>query len=398
MDLPPPIDIYDILGLLYNSLGSKIGSILISCGPGCRTKLFQKEYDAKMGEIIAPNILLSHLKMKYLTAITRRPPEMQQLVTDTFTTLPPSETLGEIPQSVRVNAANASSSNLRRIADISKLDSGKSSVVLDKIENTMVRLDYMSKEERQKVFDDVQKVVLLSIITALVKKKQAIGADIGELRRIETEIYNNTHSLHIMYSLIHEYILHMYHAAPTPITTSADLLQFIKDQLPVLSASMSPYYQGEKDIIDFKIYLPLLANYIELVLKENYPVSVAKNNSIEVAKLIMRIIEERICAFVQVAGDPDICIRHTIVHNATNFIIEGVRKFLSGYTPPTPDRPPSKKRRIWEGGNHSRIKKYKNRTKYRTKRRTKYRTKRGTKYRTNQYKIKNKKTRKVYKY
>ena len=394
MDLPPPIDIYDILGLLYNSLGSKIGSILISCGPGCRTKLFQKEYDAKMGEIIAPNILLSHLKMKYLTAITRRPPEMQQLVTDTFTTLPPSETLGEIPQSVLVNAANASSSNLRRTSGISKLDSRKSIDALTKIENTMVRLDYMSKEERQKVFDDVQKVVLLSIITALVKKKQAIGADIGELRRIETEIYNNTHSLHIMYSLIHEYILHMYHAAPTPITTSADLLQFIKDQLPVLSASMSPYYQGEKDIIDFKIYLPLLQKYIELVLRES--LTVLAGDSIVIAESIMKIIREHICAFVRVAGDPAICIRHTIVHKAEKLIIEGVRNFLSNYIPPpvgsehdnggyhddtdmTGDDAGGSLNR---NRSHSPIKKYKNRTKHRTMRRTKYRTKCKTKYRT----------------
>lgn len=392
-----PIDIYDILGLLYNSLGSKIGSILTSCRPGCRTKLFQKEYDAKRGQIIAPNVLLHHLKMKHLTAITRRPPEMQQLVTDTFTTIPPSETLGEIPQSVRVNAANASSSNLRRIAGISKpYSSTKSSVALNKIYITMARLDSMSKEERQKVFDDVQKVVLLSIITALVKKKQAIGADIGELRHIETEIYNNTHYLHIMYSLIHKYIDDMY--TSTNITTSANLLQFIKDQLPVLSASMSPYYQGEKDIIDFKIYLPLLANYIELVLKENYPVPVAENNSIEVAKLIMRIIEEHICAFVQVAGDPDICIRHTIVHNATNLIIKGVRKFLSNYTPPSPLQIASEQADTMAGGNHSPIKKYKNRTKHRTKCRTKYRTKCKTKYRTSRYKIKNKKTRKIYKY
>ena len=125
---------------------------------------------------------------------------------------------------------------------------------------------------------------------------------------------------------------------------------------------------------------------------------VLAGDSRQIAESIMGIIKEHICAFVRIAGDPDICIRHTIVHNAENLIIEGVRKFLSDYTPPTPDTQPSKKPRIEEGGNHSRIKKYKNRTKYRTKRRTKYRTKRGTKYRTNQYKIKNKKTRKIYKY
>jgi hypothetical protein len=150
----------------------------------------------------------------------------------------------------------------------------------------------------------------------------------------------------------------------------------------------------------------VIKNYIESVLRESG--IILEGDSTQIAVLIMRIIREHICAFVRIAGDPDICIRHTIVHNAKNLIIEGVRKFLSDYTPPR------KRPRIGEGGNHSRIKKYKNMTKYRTKRGTKYRTKRGTnhrtkrrtkyrtkrrtKYRTNQYKINNKKTRKVYKY
>jgi hypothetical protein len=189
----------------------------------------------------------------------------------------------------------------------------------------------------------------------------------------------------------------MYHAELTPITTSANLLKFIEKILPVLSACMSPYYEREKDIIDFKNYLPLLKKYIELVLKE-YGI-VLEGDSTQIAELIMGIIKEHICAFVQVAGDPAICIRPTVLEVTKKFIIEGVHKFLSDYTPPTPYTQPSKKPRTEEGGNHTRIKKYKNRTKHRTMRRTKYRTKRKTKYRTSRrYKIKNKKTRKIYKY
>jgi hypothetical protein len=396
-----PIDIHDIIGLLHNSLSSNISGILTSCRPGCRTKLWQKEYDAKRGQIMAPNVLLHHLRNKYLKKIA-----MQQHAIHMFTKPPPTPTLGDIPQSVRNNAANASHKRLLNHSGISKPDSRKSSFVLNKIDTTMTRLDYMSKEERQKIFDDVQKVVLLSIITALVKKKQAIGADTTELRNIETDIYKNTHSVYIMYSLIHEYILHMYHTESTPSTTSAYLLQFIRYKLPVLSASLSPYYQGEKDIIDFKIYLPLLEKYIELVLRESG--IVLAGNSIKIAESIMEIIRQHICAFVQVAGDPDICIRKTIVDNATNIIIKGVRNFLSDYIRRNQsthmtgvgvgdDAGGSLNRN--RNRNPRPIKKYKNRTKHRTKCRTKYRTKRRTKYRTShQYKIKNKKTRKIYKY
>jgi hypothetical protein len=411
-----PIDIDDIIGELEKIFSSDtigIKSMLISCGPpGCRPRLWQKEYHAKRAKIMAPNVLLHHLINIYLAKIA-----MQQYATHMFTKPPPTTTLEGIPQHVRDNAANVSHKKLLNHSGIRKLDSTKRSSALNKIYSTMARLNYMSKEERQKIFDDVQKVVLLSIITELVKKKQAIGADITKLRNIETALYNNTHSVYTMYSLIHEYILYMYHIAPTPINTSANLLKFIENILPVLSASLSPYYEGEKDIIDFKIYLPLLEKYIELVLRESG--ILLAGDSIVIAESIMGIIRERICAFVQVAGNPDICIRLTIVDNVTNLIIKGVRNFLLNYpahaaaatafhaaaashaaasnhddTAMTGDDAGGSLNR-----NHSPIKKYKNRTKHRTMRRTKYRTKCKTKYRTSRrYKIKNKKTRKIYKY
>ena len=387
-----PIDIYDIIGELQKIFSSHTCGIFKPCT--LHTKLSRKIYETQFAIIDAPNILLSHLKMKRQKAINRRPPEMQQLVNHEFTRLPLSETLGDIPQHVRDNTAKADHKQLLAHAGIKKPD--KSIAASNKIDSTMARLDYMDDKEREQVFVNVQAVVLLNIITALINKNQLIGANIEYYRSLEIEIRNGRRPIDDMYKVIHEYILHMYHAEPTPITTSANLLKFIEKILPVLSASMSSYYQGEKDIIDFKIYyLPLLQKYIELVLRESLnelESILLKGDSIEIAESIMGIIKEHICAFVRIAGDPDICIRQTIVHNAENLIIAGVRKFLSDYTPPR------KKPRIEGGGNHSRIKKYKNRTNHRTKRRTKYRTKRGTKYRTNQYKIKNKKTRKVYKY
>jgi hypothetical protein len=166
---------------------------------------------------------------------------------------------------------------------------------------------------------------------------------------------------------------------------------------------MSSYYHGEKDIIDFKIFLTLLEKYIELGLRES--LIVLAGDSIVIAESIIGIISQHICAFVRVAGEPHIIIRPIVLNDIKNLIIEGVRNFLSAYTPPTPLHVHDGALMTDAGGslnrnrNHTRIKKYKNRTKHRTMRRTKYRTKCKTKYRTShQYKIKNKKTRKIYKY
>jgi hypothetical protein len=390
--------INDIIGELEKIFGSDTCGIFKPCTGS--TKLWQKIHDTKKAQTDAQGMLPIDLQTIRKTAIIRRPPGLVKHLFGKLTIPPLGHTLEDIPQDVRDNALQALISQLRKRAAIVNYDVTKSATALIELDSTIARLNVMSREDRKTVFDDVQKVVLSNIITTLVKKKQDIGVNADELRGLEIQIRTGIHgiqSVDEIYKLIHEYILHMYHVAPTPITTSADLLKFIESELKVLSASMSPYYQDEKDIIDFKIYLPLLERYIAEVLKE-YGMVLA-GDSRQIAESIMGIIKEHICAFVRIAGDPDICIRHTIVHNAQNLIIEGVRKFLSDYTPPTPDTQPSKKPRIEEGGNHSRIKKYKNRTKHRTKRRTKYRTKRKTKYITSRrYKIKNKKTRKIYKY
>lgn len=387
-----PIDIDDIIGELQKIFSSHTCGIFIPCTGS--TKLWQRIHDTKKAQTDAQDTLPSDLQTKRVSELHIHPPGLVKHLFDKFTTPPLGHTLEDIPQDVRDNALQALISQLRKRAAIVDYDVTKSATALNELGSTIARLNVMSPEERKTVFDDVQKVVLSNIITTLVKKKQDIGVNADELRGLKNQILTGRQSVDEIYKLIHEYILHMYHAAPTPITTSADLLKFIESELKVLSASMSPYYQDEKDIIDFKIYLPLLERYIAEVLRESR--IVLAGDSKQIAESIMGIISQRICEFVRIAGDPAICIRQTIVHNAENLIIEGVRKFLSDYTPPR------KKPRIKEGGNHSRIKKYKNmtkcRTKRRTKRRTKHRTKRGTKYRTNQYKIKNKKTRKVYKY
>jgi hypothetical protein len=396
------IDIDDIIGELEKIFGSDPCGIFLPCTRKRKRKREEKdekdEKEPREAEKMLLKELLNYLKMKHEKLL-----EMQLHMINMFVTTHRSETpVGDQSELVSVNAENASSLKLRKTLVISEEDIEKRVHALEKIKITMDRVDSMNDEERKKEFDYAQKEVLLSIITALVKAKQQIGVNTDKLRHLKIQILLGGRSYDEMYKLMNEYILHMYHAAPTPITTSADLLQFIRDQLPVLSACMSSYYQDqdEKYIIDFRIFLPVIKNYIESVLRESG--IILEGDSRQIAELIMRIIREHICTFVQIAGYPDICIRHTIVHDAEKLIIEGVRKFLSDYTPP------NKRRRIANNGaggslnrnrNHSRIKKYKNRTKHRTMRRTKYRTKCKTKYRTSRrYKIKNKKTRKIYKY
>jgi hypothetical protein len=389
-------------------------SILQPCEPAVRIKLWEKEYQDKRLEIMAPKVILRHLQMKQQKALQIHPPGMQQYANHMFTIPPPNPTLGYIPQYVRDNTAKADHKQRLAHAGIKKQDSRKSIAALNKIESTMARLDYMSKEERKQVFVNVQAVVLLNIITELVRKNEGIGVNFDYLKDLEIKIRNGERPIDDMYNAIHEYIRHMYHAKSTPSTTSADLLQFIKGELPVLSASMSSYYQGEKDIIDFKIFLTLLEKYIELGLRESLIVLesiLLSGDSIKIVESIIGIISQHICAFVRVAGEPHIIIRPTVLNDIKNLIIEGVRNFLSNYRPPPVGSQQDNGKRhdtsvMTDAGgslnrnrNHSPIKKYKNRTKHRTKRRTKYRTKRKTKYRTSRrYKIKNKKTRKIYKY
>ena len=374
-------------------------TILQSCRAVPPIKLLERNYTAACEKNRAAGVLLRYLQANHLIDARKYPPALVEHLLHLFTKPCPSIFVGKLPKQVldMINKAqDASNTGLFNKGGIRRPDSStKSSAALTKIERTIDRLKISSTEQIQKVFVDVQKVFLLNIITEL---KQRFGADTAFYIEHENVIRSNdppppTYDMHsAILSLIHEYIIHKYNADLTPTTTSHELLNFIRHILPVLSASMSSYYGGDKDSTDFNIYLPLLANYIELVLIENYPKHVVGEHQY-IPEVIKGIISNHICAFVRIAGDPNIS---ALLSDIKNLIITGVSNFLLRL-PPTPAATPapdsdggSINRNRTHSRTHSRIKKYKNRTKYRTKC--------GTKYRTNRYKIKNKKTRKVYKY
>jgi histidinol phosphatase-like enzyme len=384
-----------------------ITSILQSCSavpPIKHSEITQRTYDALFKKNKAAGVLLHYLKANHLIDARKYPPGMVTHVLKQFTTQPsPSIFVGELSQPALKMIDRANYDSHTRLFNKGGIrrpySSTKSIAASNKIERTIARLAYMNTEQIQKVFVDVQKVFLLNIITELVEKKQHIGADTAFYIELESVISSNdppppTYDMHsAILRLIHEYIIHKYNTERTRTTTSDELLNFIRHILPVLSASMSSYYGGDKDSTDFNIYLPLLANYIELVLIKNYPQLVVGKYQLAV---IIGIISQPICDFVRIAGVP--VIYPNLLIYIKNLIITGVSNFLSRLLPtpaatPAPDSDSdggSLNRNRTHSRTHSRIKKYKNRTKYRTNR--------GSKYRTNRYKIKNKKTRKVYKY
>ena len=369
-------------------------TILQSCRAVPPIKLLERNYNAACEKNRAAGVLLRYLQANHLIDARKYPPALVEHLLHLFTKPCPSIFVGKLPKQVldMINKAqDASNTGLFNKGGIRRPDSStKSSAALTKIERTIDRLKISSTEQIQKVFVDVQKVFLLNIITEL---KQRFGDDTAFYIEHENVIRSNdpppTYDMHsAILRLIHEYIIHKYNADLTPTTTSDELLKFIRHILPVLSASMSSYYGGDKDSTDFNIYLPLLANYIELVLIENYPKHVVGEHQY-IPEVIKGIISNHICAFVRIAGDPNIS---ALLSDIKNLIITGVSNFLLRLlpTPAATPAPSSDGGSLNRNRTHSRIKKYKNRTKYRTKC--------GTKYRTNRYKIKNKKTRKVYKY
>jgi hypothetical protein len=388
-----------IIGLLNEALTQNnfeaITSILQSCRAGPPIRLTERNYKALFEKNRAAGVLLRYIQANRLIEARKYPRALVERLLHQFTKPFPSIFVGKLPQSeldMIDKAQDASRIKLLDKGGIRRQDSStKSSAALTKIERTIDSLKFSNTKEIQRVFVDVQKVFILNIITELVIKKRGIEADTAFYIDLENAILSDNPPIYDMYSairrLIHEYIIHKYNTKLTP-TTSVELLNFIRLILPVLSASMSSYYEGDKDSTDFKIYLPLLANYIDLVLIENYNL-LAVSAPQDVPAVIIGIISEPIRDFVRIAGDPDISspllisyIKDLIITCVSNFLLH-----LSHAPTPAPSR---------DGGSlnrnrtHSRIKKYKNRTKYRTKC--------STKYRTNGYKIKNKKTRKVYKY
>jgi len=396
---PKPTNDEIITGIiveLRTLLDSELSKILLSCLPKDRDRipLYKKKDVSEHEKKMAPKKLFAYLQMKKKKAVATRSPEMMKQVYKSFTTPNPSDlfpTHGMLhsPPHVSSNAAIAVGKNLFAISGISKTyrftNNKESFVAMSKIDDEMSNYDSTSEEGKKLLYDRLQIATLLSFIDELIKFNLSIGGDSSRLRYIETTIRTPGSKcfLHDMYWLIHKYIEYIYNKNSSSITTSALLLKFIREVLPVFSAIMSNYYGGEKDIIDFKIYLPLLKKYIEFILQES---SISfEGDPIIVAKSIMDIIRDKICNFVRIAGEPDIVMRHIIQDDIKLFIREGVNTFLRSV--------------IQGGGSRRRIKKYKNITKQRIKQRTKQRTKQKTKYitsrrtsRTSRY---NRKTRKV---
>ena len=226
------------------------------------------------------------------------------------------------------------------------------------------------------------------------------------MRDLETKIRSGSLTVDQIYKLIHEHIMYKYSRQDPPITSSETLLTFIHSELPVLSATASKLYIGVKDTVEFKIYLPLIVIFIIYCLMENFALP-APLDVMTVAEEIKRIVSARICAFINISGEPGICFRPTIQDDIISGVIDAANQFLStrfgNYVAPVAPAPdplqdeaPAQLQDDPEsGGNRRRIKKYKYRTSRRSSRRTSRRTSRVTKYRTNRYKIKNKKTRKI---
>jgi hypothetical protein len=385
---PKPTNDEIITGIiveLRTLLDSELSKILLSCLPKDRDRipLYKKEGVSELAKQMAPKILFAYLQMKKKRAVATRSPEMMKKVYKSVTTpnrsdLFPNHNMLHSPPHVSSNAAIAVGKKLFANSGISKIyrftNNKESFVAMSKIYDEMSNYDSTSEEGKKLLYDRLQSETLLLFVNELIKFNLSIGGDSSRLRYIETTIRTPGSKcfLHDMYWLIHKYIEYIYNKNSSSITTSDLLLKFIREVLPVFSAIMSNYYGGEKDIIDFKIYLSLLKKYIEFILQES---SIRfEGDPIVVAKSIMDIIRKKICNFVRIAGEPAIVMRHIIQDDIKLFIREGVNSFLRSV--------------IQGGGSRRQIKKYKNITKKRNKQRTKY----ITSHRTSRY---NRKIRKV---
>jgi hypothetical protein len=310
----------------------------------------------------------------------------------------PDETLKKSLQSITDNAAKALGNKLSKNAGVGK-DSYKAEqtfVGLSNIEYNLANFNSMSDLEKKKFFRAFRYKALLDLIDFLISR----GVEMKMIQDMKRRITTPGLSLPFdeILRLMHTYINHKYSIANPPITTSDLLVQFITYELPILSDVMSPYYGASKDLIDFRIYLPLIRIYIRLILMEAV-ISFA-SDSTTVATSIVDRIREKLCHFFTIAGDPNIVILTSTLGNVIILITQGVSDFLNvavpGAVPDTVSQGDGAAAGAAnEGGNRRRIKKYKNRSSRRSSRRTSRRTSRVTKYRTNRYKIKNKKTRKT---
>jgi hypothetical protein len=234
----------------------------------------------------------------------------------------------------------------------------------------------MSEQEKHIFFNDIQRACLSGFIDELYPS--GIETAPAHMQRMKRCITTPGLSCPVsdIFSLLEQYIQYKYNIASDPrITTSKNLLTFIRMGLPFLSAIISPYYQDESDFVEFKIFLFMLEEYTRLILKESTIRIGRDSRGKDIANLIIQLLWNKLCDFVRLSGDPDIVIRTATRDNVKKFIIAGVMNFLNEVDSGG----------VGRGGNRRRIKKYKNRN----------RASRRATRRTNRYKIKARKTRKT---
>jgi hypothetical protein len=376
----------EIIENLKVLLELQISSILAACRPKQLTLSFQREDESKKATKGGIQALHHRYKESTIRSLRQTLPGLKEMLYNSFINAKRSDfltddTIKGIPPEVTENFIRIKNSELRKAADGSRQLVSKANYfrVLD--------LDSMSEREKKIVFEQLQRTVLLTLISDL-NKGVLSAEDIGHIEHIKKCIANHDLSVSIddIFFLTNKYIEHQYNIASPPITSIEQLLKFITDKHQILFAIMAPYYRDDSDFAKIQSYVILLDRFILFVLREQGSSINFADSPDKIAERIIYIIRVNICKFIRIAGDPDLVIRTNILRRyIIPLIIKGIKDFLNVAVPYT----------AAQGGNRRRIKKYKNRSSRRSSRRTSRRTSRVTKYRTNRYKIKNKKTRKI---
>jgi len=372
-------------------LESQLSGMLAHCRPEKDKKkpidLDYKKTKSEGKAKIASKILYDYYKDRAKKRLLQNPSEMSRDLSIKLTSPSPSdlfspETLKRAEPQIHVvyNAAKKVGKKLFAASGISKVSDIRKKTFIEE-----VNFDSMSQKEKNIFFNDIQRVCLSGFIDELYLDR--IETAPLEIKRMKKCITTPGLSCPVsdIFSLLEQYIKYKYKIASDPritprITTSKDLLTFISMGLPYLSAIISPYYQGESDFVEFKMFLFMLEEYTRLILKESTIRIERVPRGKDIANLIIQLLWNKLCDFVRLSGDPDIVIRTATRNNVKKFIIAGVMNFLNEVCPGgvVPGG-------VGRGGNRRRIKKYKNRNM----------TSRKTKRRTNRYKIKSRKTRKT---
>jgi hypothetical protein len=368
-------------------LQSQLSGMLAYCRPEKDKKkpidLDYKKTKSEGKAKIASKILYDYYKNKAKKRLLQNPSEMSRdlyikLTSPSPSDLFPPETLERAKPQIHVvyNAAKKVGKKLFAASGISKVSDIRKKTFIEE-----VNFDSMSQKEKEIFFNDIQRECLSGFIDELYPGGiETAPAHMQLMKRCITTPGLSC-PVSDIFSLLEQYIKYKYKIASDPrITTSKDLLKFISMGLPFLSAIISPYYQGESDFVEFKMFLFMLEEYTRLILKESTIRIESVSKGKDIANLIIQLLWKKLCDFVRLSGDPDIVIRTATLNNVKNFIIAGVMNFLNEVCPGgvVPGG-------VGRGGNRKRIKKYKNRNM----------TSRKTKRRTNRYKIKSRKTRKT---